>query len=323
VGPVRPRAAADWRPFSGGLSVRSAAYALSVLGALFRWLIEQRYLVANPFAGVKVRGSGRAGHVFSEGEWLLVRTVADGLEWPRNFHSDLYTFCALLSEANAWPPTSNEPQCFNQGRSGLLRATEATSRFPERDAVILLLGFSVGMRIAEIARITIADVLFSHGRLRSEVSLREAITKGCRQRTVYFTGRKLIDALERYLAYRVDRSLGATLDDTRYRGLVPALPLILSRTGYPYSLNLKVRTSASGEQLEYLGWRFAPGVRHQALSQCRAKGRVITHWSTLLRLASDLPWCNCRGGESATGSCQHRRFAPLYRAQYCNHAPGP
>jgi len=133
----------------------------------------------------------------------------------------------------------------------LLRATEATSRFPERDAVILLLGFSVGMRITEIAQITIADVLFSHGRLRSEVSLREAITKGCRQRTVYFTGRKLIDALERYLAYRVDRSLGATLDDTRYRGLIPALPLILSRTGYPYSLNLKVRISASGEQLEY------------------------------------------------------------------------
>ncbi|MBK3814747.1 integrase, partial [Paraburkholderia aspalathi] len=56
VGPVRPRSAPDWCPFSGGLSARSTAYALSVLGALFRWLIEQRYLLANPFAGVKVRG---------------------------------------------------------------------------------------------------------------------------------------------------------------------------------------------------------------------------------------------------------------------------
>nr|AVI43219.1 hypothetical protein [Klebsiella pneumoniae] len=43
-------------PFSGGLSARSAAYALTVLSALFRWLIEQRYVLANPFAGVKVRG---------------------------------------------------------------------------------------------------------------------------------------------------------------------------------------------------------------------------------------------------------------------------
>ncbi|MFM0074575.1 site-specific integrase [Paraburkholderia sediminicola] len=87
VGLVRPRSAPDWRPFSGGLSARSAAYALSVLGALFRWLIEQRYLLANPFAGVKVRGSARTGvldtsHVFTEGEWLLVRAIADGLEWP-------------------------------------------------------------------------------------------------------------------------------------------------------------------------------------------------------------------------------------------------
>ncbi|MFM0213893.1 site-specific integrase [Paraburkholderia sediminicola] len=86
VGPVRPRSAPDWRPFSGGLSARSAAYALSVLGALFRWLIEQRYLLANPFGGVKVRGSARAGvldtsHVFTEGEWQLLRAIADGLEW--------------------------------------------------------------------------------------------------------------------------------------------------------------------------------------------------------------------------------------------------
>lgn len=133
----------------------------------------------------------------------------------------------------------------------LLRVTEATSRFPERDAVILLLGFSVGVRITEIAQITVADVLFSHGRLRTEVSLQEVITKGCRQRTVYFTGRKLVDALERYLAYRVDRGLGATLDVSRFRGLNPDLPLILSRKGYPYSLNLKVRTSASGDQVDY------------------------------------------------------------------------
>jgi hypothetical protein len=28
-----------------------------VLGALFRWLIEQRYVLANPFAGMKVRSA--------------------------------------------------------------------------------------------------------------------------------------------------------------------------------------------------------------------------------------------------------------------------
>ena len=86
IGPVRPRSSAQWRPFSGGLSARSAAHALSVLGALFRWLIQQRYQLTTPFAGVKVRGVDRStvidtSHAFTEGEWLLVRTIADGLEW--------------------------------------------------------------------------------------------------------------------------------------------------------------------------------------------------------------------------------------------------
>ncbi|EDT03123.1 phage integrase family protein [Burkholderia ambifaria IOP40-10] len=86
IGPSRPRQSIEWRPFTGPLSARSAAYALNVLSALFRWLIEQRYVLANPFAGVKVKSQApRAGldvsRGFSEGEWLLIRTLADGLEW--------------------------------------------------------------------------------------------------------------------------------------------------------------------------------------------------------------------------------------------------
>ncbi|VDB02136.1 Tyrosine recombinase XerD [Klebsiella pneumoniae] len=84
--PPRPRDSVEWRPFSGGLSARSAAYALTVLSALFRWLIEQRYVLANPFAGVKVRGHALrpaldTARGFTEGEWLLLRAIADGLEW--------------------------------------------------------------------------------------------------------------------------------------------------------------------------------------------------------------------------------------------------
>ncbi|CAG2138074.1 Tyrosine recombinase XerC [compost metagenome] len=86
VGPSRPRTSPEWRPFAQGLSPRSTAYALSVLGAMYRWLIQQRYVLANPFAGIKVRGSGRAApldtsHAFTEGEWMLLRTLANGLEW--------------------------------------------------------------------------------------------------------------------------------------------------------------------------------------------------------------------------------------------------
>ena len=85
VGAPQPRSLPAWRPFAGDLSARSAAYGLSVLNALYRWLIEQRYVLANPFAGVKVRGGRPAqldtSHAFTDHEWTLVRVVADGLEW--------------------------------------------------------------------------------------------------------------------------------------------------------------------------------------------------------------------------------------------------
>ncbi len=85
VGPPRPRDSSEWRPFAGDLSARSVWYSLSVLGALYRWLIQQRYLLVNPFAGIKVRGASRtplaAERVFADGEWSIIRTVAEGLEW--------------------------------------------------------------------------------------------------------------------------------------------------------------------------------------------------------------------------------------------------
>ena len=92
VGPARPRSASDWKPFTGGLVPRSVAYALSVLGAMFRWLIQQRYTLANPFAGIKVRGATRSEstapmRVFSEGEWALIQAVAEGLEWGHGWHA--------------------------------------------------------------------------------------------------------------------------------------------------------------------------------------------------------------------------------------------
>ena len=85
VGTAQPRSSPLWRPFARNQSARSVAYALSVLNALYRWIIEQRYLLANPFASVKVRAARPAqldtACAFTEHEWKLFRIVADGLEW--------------------------------------------------------------------------------------------------------------------------------------------------------------------------------------------------------------------------------------------------
>ena len=90
VGPPKPRTSPEWRPFGGPLSSRSVSYAVSVISALYRWLMEQGYLLANPFSGIKVRGPSKArvmdtSHVFTQGEWGIVRAIADGLEWSHGW----------------------------------------------------------------------------------------------------------------------------------------------------------------------------------------------------------------------------------------------
>ena len=92
VGPARPRLSSEWRPFQGSLSARSVAYGLSVIGALYRWLIEQRYVLANPFSGIKVKGASKAQSLdasrgFTTHEWELVRATADDIEWTARWSS--------------------------------------------------------------------------------------------------------------------------------------------------------------------------------------------------------------------------------------------
>ena len=48
----------------------------------------------------------------------------------------------------------------------LLSVTAGTSRHPERDILVLLLGLTCGMRVSEIAQIEIHDILFPSGAIR-------------------------------------------------------------------------------------------------------------------------------------------------------------
>jgi site-specific recombinase XerD len=134
----------------------------------------------------------------------------------------------------------------------IFRVTATTSRHPERDCLILWLGLTAGMRVTEIAQIEVQDVLFASGALRDEISLRAAITKGCRQRCIYLSHPKAIEALDRYLDYRITRCQRTTGDLGRYRGLEPSSKLILTHKGYKFHLNTKRRVSWAGEPIDYL-----------------------------------------------------------------------
>ena len=133
----------------------------------------------------------------------------------------------------------------------LIKITQGTSRYPERDVLVLMLGHHCGMRITEISRLTVADVMHASGKLRSEISMREAITKGCRQRCAYLASKPAIQALEAYLMYRIERGIGALFGPGPYRGLLPHQPLIYSSRGDGMSQNTKRRVLEAGEVKDY------------------------------------------------------------------------
>ncbi|UBM09391.1 phage integrase family protein [Cupriavidus metallidurans] len=76
-----PRWAVGWRPIEGPLAPRSVAYALSVLGNLFAFLMAQHYLVGNPWRAVRAPARTRRGPDPGRGlSQELWQHVADALD---------------------------------------------------------------------------------------------------------------------------------------------------------------------------------------------------------------------------------------------------
>ena len=74
-----------------------------------------------------------------------------------------------------------------------------TRQFPLRNRVMLLTGLWSGMRVGEIASLTLGDVRNKDSSIRAEVRLTAEQTKGRQPRTV-FLPQKLRDELAAYLA---------------------------------------------------------------------------------------------------------------------------
>ena len=131
-----------------------------------------------------------------------------------------------------------------------LRVASATAD-PERNQLLLCLSHALAMRVTEMARITVADVLMPSGRIRDEIALRSEITKGCRPRTLPMSSKRLLKHLEANLDYRINKGIGTNLGSHDYRGLYPHQPLSFSNRGGGFSLVLKRRRLSSGVIEEY------------------------------------------------------------------------
>ena len=86
----------------------------------------------------------------------------------------------------------------------------AANNFALRNRVLLLTGMWSGMRVGEIASLSIADVMNADKTVKSEVRLSAEQTKGRHPRTV-FLPQKLRDELQAYLQLRQPTNLSDPL----------------------------------------------------------------------------------------------------------------
>jgi integrase/recombinase XerD len=119
---------------------------------------------------------------------------------------------------------------------------------PEQKKAIIALSLS-GLRVTELSQITVSDLITKSGKIRSEIALRSAITKGCKPRPVWLSF-KTQQILQSYVDYRVNRKFGLSLN-SYYQGLNPNSCFILSGKGFPYSLKAKNRVMQNGNIKTY------------------------------------------------------------------------
>src|ERR1700739_1425958 len=76
-------------------------------------------------------------------------------------------------------------------------AVASADRHAERNKLAILLSFYAGLRVKEIAALTIGDVFTKTGEVKNFIHLTPAQTKGNEGRTIVL-GTKLIDAMRTY-----------------------------------------------------------------------------------------------------------------------------
>ena len=104
-----------------------------------------------------------------------------------------------------------------------LFAYVAQRKYALRNKLILLTGFKTGMRVSEIAQLTLGMILNADGKVKGEIRLTGAMTKGGFPRTVYLPT-TLQEELQKYIDLRGDKN--------------PNHPLFISAGGRAFTANV-------------------------------------------------------------------------------------
>lgn len=135
------------------------------------------------------------------------------------------------------------PVVENKQLEHMLRATSGYSRMPERDVALLLTLYGTAMATTELAKITVSDYLEPSGTIKVNSAVRQEVAHNGELRPLYWSNRRVVNAVDKYLAWRLEHKHASTVKKGAYRGLDPDSALFLTDDGKPYALTGKLLPS--------------------------------------------------------------------------------
>ena len=106
----------------------------------------------------------------------------------------------------AKPPVIEDKQIEH-----LIKATIAYSRVPVRDTALLLVLYGTALSVTELATITVGDYLAEGGSVRVTSSVRPSVAHNGEARPLYWSNKRIVAAIDAYLAWRVLHRQGRTI----------------------------------------------------------------------------------------------------------------
>lgn len=126
----------------------------------------------------------------------------------------------------------------------MLKVAAVNGEFPLRNVVLLTCVHGTGMMLTELACLPLKAYLNSDGSVREESVVSPDIAYKRSERPLYWANRKVVDAINKYLTYRIEHRHRITAENATYRGLDPNAPLFLTAPGQAYKLTER-RTSTT------------------------------------------------------------------------------
>lgn len=127
----------------------------------------------------------------------------------------------------------------------LFKAAAVTGDIPVRNVALIMTMYGTGIKLTEVARLPISCYLSAKGDVLEDSEVPTEIAYNGKTRPLHWTNAKVVNAIDRYLEYRLRHRHGITTRAAAYRGLDPDSPIFLTETGTPFKMVKRTTTTGA------------------------------------------------------------------------------